>query len=219
LLIADGHEILREGVSHRAGLAGFRVVGSVATIDEAVRACARVFPDILLLDTEMPGRDPLGAIPEVRGVSPSTRIVIFTGFCRDSMIERALNAGVRGYIIKTETAEVLFHGLRAVQAGRTFYSSAVRERMRRAAGPMPEPKTRLRSLTPRELEVLAYIGRGWGNAKMAEVMRLSKRTVERHVSRLMKSLNMSQRTSLVHLAFESGLVPGAEMATRIHSQA
>src|SRR4051812_10983860 len=95
MVIADDHEILRNAISGYAERdAGFRIAGSVQDAQSAVNACAQNQPDLLVLDIEMPGRDPLSAIADVRAASPDTRVVILTAYCRDTFIQLALNNGV-----------------------------------------------------------------------------------------------------------------------------
>lgn len=215
LVIADDHEILRDALAgHAAKNAGFTVVASVGDAQSAVNACHRLRPDILLLDIEMPGRDALAAIADVRAVSPGTRIVILTAYCRDAFIQVALDNGAAGYLLKTEPPPTLFAALERVAAGGTAFSVQVQSRMAqreikavgRDGGAGRDGGSRIEDLTPRELEVLRYIGRGLDNDQMAEVMTLSKRTVERHIARLMDAVAIRERAGLMKLAYEQGLV-------------
>lgn len=218
VVIADDHAILRHGIAeHILPAAGMRAVASVPDAASALIAVAQHKPDILLLDIEMPGRDSFSIISEVRSLSHRTRVVIFSGFCSESLIERALRKRVAAYILKTEPIDVVARVLREVLAGATYFSPGVKEKL---VSMHPDPhapqpdhalnpdraETRVAALTPRELEVLRYIGRGMDNASMAKVMHLSKRTVERHVSRLMQSMKIHSRAQLVHLALQERLV-------------
>jgi DNA-binding NarL/FixJ family response regulator len=210
IVIADDHEILRDALSgHASKGAGFDVVACVGDAQDAVNECRRLRPDLLLLDIEMPGRDALGAIADVKAGSPGTRVVILTAYCRDAFIELALRSGVAGYLLKADPPPAIFEALAMIAGGGTAYSRAVRARMAqrdfggadKSGGPTP-----LAELTPRELEVLRHIGRGLDNDQMAAAMFLSKRTVERHVARLMSTVAIRDRTGLVKLAYEHGLV-------------
>jgi DNA-binding NarL/FixJ family response regulator len=209
LVIADDHEILRDALTgHAEKIAGFDVVGSVGDAQAAVNICARHRPDLLLLDLEMPGRDALAAIADVRVASPKTRVVVLTAYCRDAFIQLALDSGAAGYLLKTDSPSAIFESLEKVVRGETAYSKPVLERMLQSGATRtenPSRSTRLSELTPRELEVLRYIGRGADNEQMARAMSLSKRTVERHVSRLMDSLAIRDRAGLQRFAHEQKL--------------
>jgi len=210
LIIADDHEILRDALSgHAAKKAGFDVVAGVGDAQSAIQACASRLPDLLLLDIEMPGRDALSAIADVHAASPRTRVVILTAYCRDAFIQLALASGVAGYLFKTDSAPAIFEALAKIAAGGIVYSRQVQARIsqsdfRQRDG--TELSTRLAALTPRETEVLRYIGHGLDNDEMAAAMSLSKRTVERHMSRLMDSLAIRDRAGLHKFAYEQGLI-------------
>ncbi|MCC6230315.1 MAG: response regulator transcription factor [Phycisphaerales bacterium] len=211
IVIADDHQILRDAIAQSIAKApGLYVAECVGDAQAAINACSNVKPDILLLDIEMPGRDALGAVIDVRAVSPDTRVVILSAFCKDAMIDLSLRAGVAGYLVKSEPPSRIVDALTRVLRGESVYSASVLARIdqQRAASlkRSGDMVTRLASLTPREIEVLRYIGRGQDNAAMASHMHLSIRTVERHVSRLMHALRIDDRTRLTALAFETGLV-------------
>lgn len=210
MIIADDHPILRAGLKeHLGGSGGFNVVGTVGDAQSAVNLCREHRPDVLLLDVEMPGRDALGAMADIKAASPETRIVILTAFCRDAVIDVAVRGGAAGYLLKSDHPPELLAALARIVRGERAYSKDVAARMEdpvRGAGHGEPHATLLSSLSPRELEVLRYIGKGQDNATMAEAMHISIRTVERHVLRLMRHMNINDRTRLTALAHESGLV-------------
>jgi DNA-binding NarL/FixJ family response regulator len=209
MVIADDHEIVRNAISDYAQRnAGFQIAGSVEDAQSAVSACALKQPNLLVLDIEMPGRDALAAIADVKAASPDTRVVILTAYCRDTFIQLALNNGANGYLLKSETPAAIVEALARVAKGGTAYSKPVLDRLTRHAAERAAESphaTRLDGLTPRELEVLRYIGRGHDNDAMASNMSISKRTVERHVARLMDSLNIRDRATLQAFAVEQNL--------------
>jgi DNA-binding NarL/FixJ family response regulator len=209
LVIADDHEILRDSfLGHAATKAGLKAVASVGDAQAAVNACQRFRPNLLLLDIEMPGRDALASIPDVHAVSPATSVVVLSAYCRDAYIQMAIRNGAAGYLVKCDPPSAIFEALGRVAKGEPAYSKAVMSRISLGIASRPgerSPSTRLSDLAPRELEVLRYIGRGMNNDQMANVMSLSKRTVERHVARLMDSLAIRQRAGLQIFASEQGL--------------
>lgn len=206
VVVADDHEILRlalvELVQHKLGA---HVCASVGDAQSAVIACIKHHPHLLLLDVEMPGRDAFGIIPEVQSSSPRTKIVLLSAYSRDIFVDLACRLNLSGYLLKTEPPSFLLSAITRIMRGDTVYSELVRTRLENTSS-TPSRVSRFAALTPREFEVLRYIGKGMSNAEMAKVMHLSKRTVERHVARLMASLNIHERGSLVRLAYESSVV-------------
>ncbi|MCE7973694.1 MAG: DNA-binding response regulator [Leptolyngbya sp. PLA1] len=211
LVIADDHEILRDALaSHAASLAGFDVLQTVDDAQSAIHACRVKTPDMLLLDIEMPGRDALASIKDVRAVSPRTKVVILSAYCRDAFIDLAITNGADGYLVKSDSPGAIFEALSRIAAGTPAYSKSVLARLQPTEGGRGREKaseaTRLAGLTPREIEVLRYIGRGLDNRQMATEMCISGRTVERHVSRLMDAVGIRDRAGLMKFAYEQGLV-------------
>lgn len=203
-VIADDHEIVCVALAENvAPAAGLEVVARVGDGQAALQACIDLQPDVLLMDVVMPGRDPLAILSDIRAASPHTKLVILTGFCRDSFIELALRAEISGFLLKSERPQALSDALRRIMAGERVLSAAVEARIVEHGAPL---RSRLSQLTPREVEVLRYIGHGWDNGKMAGEMSISKRTVERHVARLMTDLAIHDRTHLTRFAYEQGLV-------------
>ena len=210
IVIADDHEILRDALAENfTKTLRARIVASVGDADSAIQASAKHHPDLLLLDIEMPGRDALASIADVRAASPETKVVILTAFCRDRLIELAIRGGACGYLLKTEAPSALCQMLQQILAGMSTHSESVRARLvdrRRDEAPQRQGAARLSQLTPREAEVLRYIGRGWDNETMARAMHISVRTVERHVARLMDAMQVRDRVALAKLAFDEGLI-------------
>jgi len=209
LVVADDHEILRDALTrHFMNTGTFVVVGSVGDAQAAINLCRRTQPDLLLLDIEMPGRDALAAITDVNAVSSRTKIVILTAYCRDCFIQLAMDNGVAGYLLKSDPPSEIFEALTKIAQGTAVYSKSVLARLSQGVVGRIDGRTRstrLTDLSPRELEVLRYIGRGMKNEQMADVMSLSKRTVERHVARLMDALSIRERADLQTFAAAQGL--------------
>lgn len=207
LLIADHHPVVRLGLEDFFGNgSGFRVIASAPNAHAAVQLSREHLPRILLMEVEMPGRDPIGAIADIKNLSPQTHVVIFAARCHDLLIEEALRQGVAGYLLKSDALADLKESLNAVLRGTRVFSKEVAARVSSRDNARADAATPLAALHPRELEVLRYIGRGMSNTEMAKVMHISLRTVERHVLRLMRSLKIDERTRLTALAHRSGLV-------------
>ncbi|MFP3578687.1 MULTISPECIES: response regulator transcription factor [unclassified Arthrobacter] len=215
ILLADDQTLIRAGF--RALLDAeqdMEVVGEAGTGADAVRLAAREQPDVVLMDIRMPGGDGLNATREILAnpLLAGTRIIILTTFELDEYISEAVRAGAAGFLVKdTEPAE-LIRAVRVVHDGDALLSPSVTRRIMaqlasqsRAAG----KAIPLDQVTDREREVLALVGEGLNNAEIAERLFITPLTAKTHVSRIMTKLMVRDRSQLVVLAYESGLVrPG-----------
>jgi len=208
LIIADDHPLVRDGLlEHFTRDQGFNVLGTANNAPQAVLMCREHHPDVLLLDVEMPGRDSLGAMTDIKSASPDTRIILLTAFCRDPIIQIALRSGIAGYLLKSDQIPDIKKAVLRSLRGERVYSKDVQARITLTQShDSSNANTLLSTLHPRELEVLRYIGKGLSNSEMAPIMHISIRTVERHVLRLMRDLKIDDRTKLTVLAHQSGLV-------------
>ena len=205
IAIADDHPVVREGlVAMLETEPDFEVVGTAATGAEAAALVARVDPDVMLLDLELPELDGVGVLRRLAAERARVGVIVFTVFDTDERIIAAVEAGAAGYLLKGAPRGELFAAVRTVAAGGSLLtpvaSSAVLRRVRGetpAAGP---------SLTPREREVLEALARGLGNKQIAAQLGVSERTVKFHVSSLFEKLGAGNRTEAVTIAARAGLV-------------
>ena len=215
ILLADDQTLIRAGF--RALLDAepdMEVVAEAGAGREAVRLAARDKPDVILMDIRMPDDDGLTATRRILAdpTLSGTRIIILTTFELDEYIAEAVRAGAAGFLVKdTEPAE-LIRAVRVVHDGDALLSPSVTRRIMaqmasqsRAAGKVIP----LEQVTEREREVLALVGEGLNNAEIAERLFITPLTAKTHVSRIMTKLMVRDRSQLVVLAYESGLVrPG-----------
>ena len=205
IAIADDHPVVREGlVAMLETEPDFEVVGTAATGAEAAALVARVDPDVMLLDLELPELDGVGVLRRLAAEGARVRVIVFTVFDTDERIIAAVEAGAPGYLLKGAPRGELFAAVRTVAAGGSLLapvaSSAVLRRVRGEA-PTGGP-----SLTPREREVLQALARGLGNKQIAARLGVSERTVKFHVSSLFEKLGAGNRTEAVTIAVRAGLV-------------
>ena len=205
IAIADDHPVVREGlVAMLETEPDFEVVGTAATGAEAAALVARVDPDVMLLDLELPELDGVGVLRRLAAEGARVRVIVFTVFDTDERIIAAVEAGAPGYLLKGAPRGELFAAVRTVAAGGSLLapvaSSAVLRRVRGEA-PTGGP-----SLTPREREVLQGLARGLGNKQIAARLGVSERTVKFHVSSLFEKLGAGNRTEAVTIAARAGLV-------------
>jgi two-component system, NarL family, response regulator NreC len=202
IVLADDHVVVRSALRMLLEAeAGFEVVAEAGTADDAARYVLGHKPTVLILDLNMPGRSSLEAIPDIRAASPATEIVVLTMQNESAFARRALQAGVRGYVLKEAADTELVQAVRSAAAGQTYLQPALGARM--AAEPDAEPAD---GLSPREREVLRLIALGHTNAEIAERLFLSIRTVESHRAHIQQKLGISGRAELVHYALQHELI-------------
>lgn len=212
VLVVDDQQLVRDGFAMILGAQpDLAVVGTAADGAQAVRECARLAPDVVLMDVRMPVMDGIEATRRICAAG-STKVLMLTTFDLDEYVYDAIRAGASGFLLKDVPAAELTHGVRAVTAGETLLSPTVTRRLVEQFVRRPAPgrlADRLAALTARELEVLTAVGRGLSNAEVASTMFLSETTVKTHLGRILAKLGLRDRVQAVVLAYESGLIePG-----------
>lgn len=216
VLLADDHDILREGLRVLLEMVGdIEVVGEARTGSEAVAAVQRLRPDVALMDVGMPGLDGVEAARRIRQQVPETRVLFLTMHEADDYFFRALRAGAAGYIIKRTAAADLVTAVRAVANGESFLSPGVArtllteytERISQPAAERAETAgDAYETLTSREREVLQLVSEGSTNQEIADRLDLSVKTVQSHRAAVMEKLGLRDVTHLVRYAVRRGLV-------------
>ncbi len=222
VLIADDHSLVRAGFRSVLSIeSDITVVGEARNGAEAVALARDKAPDVVLMDIRMPELDGLEATrlitsdPRLR----RTRVVVLTTFDLDEYVFGALQAGASGFLLKGAEPPVLIEAVRTVARGDALLDPGATRRLieayvaQRQAGQDPDPPaarlTLPDSLTSRELEILALIAGGLTNSEIAARLFISPLTCKSHVSRILTKLDARDRTQLVVIAYESGLVvPG-----------
>jgi len=209
VLVVEDHPIFRDGVVQcLAAEDDFVVVGATDGGDVDAAAIARMRPDLVLMDIELPGRSGVDLTREVRAARPDARVVMLTGFADRELLFGAMRAGAVGYLLKHTAGADLVTTLRRVAAGdhvltpdlagRFLTEFQRRDAMRRAP--------QLAQLSPREEEVLRLLATGETNRQIAKRLFVSEETVKSHVAAIFRKLEVSDRTSAAVLAVRAGLV-------------
>jgi two-component system NarL family response regulator len=199
ILIADDHELFREGLRVVLDLRpDFEVVAEAANVAETIAAHARHQPDVTLLDLQMPDGTGIDALKIIRKAQPDARVLMLTTYDGDEDIHRAMTAGASGYLLKSIPSKQLEAAVRAVIEGRQYLPPAVAERLAERAA--------FQTLTARELEILALIARGLSNKDVARVLAANEFTVKAHVRNILAKLGVETRTEAAILAVQRGLV-------------
>jgi DNA-binding NarL/FixJ family response regulator len=209
VLVADDHAVVREGLRTFLSLQdGIEVVGEAADGEAAVREAEIRRPDVVLMDLVMPRLDGVGAMRELRRRLPGCRVIVLTSYGQDDRLLPAIQAGAAGYLLKDAEPAEIARAVRAAHAGEALLDPAVAARLLAAvAGPASAPPAP--RLTPREREVLALIGRGMANKRIALELGVSEKTVKTHVGHLLAKLGVSDRTQAALLAVREGIAPGS----------
>jgi DNA-binding NarL/FixJ family response regulator len=216
VLVADDQALVRAGfVALLDAQDGITVVAEADTGTAALAAARELRPDVVLMDIRMPEMDGLAATRAIAAdpALAEVRVVVLTTFELDEYVFEAMRTGASGFLVKhTEPAE-LVRAVRVVADGEALLSPSVTRRLvsefaartKQSAGPSPA----LAELTSREREVMALVAEGLTNAEIGERLFMSPATARTHVSRILTNLGARDRTQLVVMAYESGLVrPG-----------
>jgi two-component system, NarL family, response regulator LiaR len=206
VLVVDDHGVVREGLRTYLELQdGIEVAGEAADGEEAVREAERLRPDVVLMDLVMPRLDGVGAMRALRERLPRARVIVLTSFADDERLLPAIQAGAAGYLLKNVQPAELARAVRLAHAGEALFDPSVAARLVEAiATDEPGPH-----LTPREREVLALIGRGLSNKRIARELGLSEKTVKTHVANVLHKLGVTDRTQAAVYAVRAGLIPQA----------
>lgn len=209
ILLADDHGVLRAGLKALLDADDeFQVVAEAWEGDMVLRLAAKLQPDIVLLDLNMPGPGNFEVMRKIIETAPNSKVLVLTAYEEHGMVKEVLKAGASGYIIKRAVESELLNAIRSVHRGDVY----VHPFMMRAllAPPIQEPAPQKKrggvSLTPREVEVLKFIARGYTNRQVADSLKLSVRTVESHRANLMGKLDLQTRVELVRYASEHNLL-------------
>jgi DNA-binding NarL/FixJ family response regulator len=210
VVIVDDHHLFRAGV--RAELDGLvEVLGDAATVEEAIRLIVEAEPDVVLLDVQMPGGGGVEVIRQVAAKRPAQRFLALSVSDAAEDVIAIIRAGARGYVTKTISGAELADAVRRVAEGDAVFSPRlagfVLDAFAGAASlPPAEVDPELDQLSPREREVLRHIARGYLYKEIALRLGISTKTVEAHVSAVLRKLQLSNRHELSRWAVERRLV-------------
>jgi DNA-binding NarL/FixJ family response regulator len=200
--IVDDHPIVRSGL--RAMLEDepdIEVVGDAAGGSQAVELTARTKPDVLLMDLRMPDVDGVAATRQIRDKFSNVQVLILTTYDTDADIERAIQAGALGYLLKDATRDELVRAIRAAASGSSVLAPSVASRlMERMRTPRHE------NLSARELEILLHVARGKTNKDIGAALHISEATIKTHLLHIFGKLGVQDRTQAVTVAVNRGLL-------------
>jgi DNA-binding NarL/FixJ family response regulator len=209
VVLVDDHSLVRSGV--RSELGGrLDIVGEAADVADAVECIKRTLPDVVLLDVHLPGGTGDLVITAVHAAHPDTKFLALSVSDSPEDVIRVIRAGARGYVTKSISGDDLADAVDRVAAGDAVFSPRLAGFVLDAftsAGPPVPAAGDLDILTPREREVLQLIARGYSYREAAEELFLSVKTIETHVSAVLRKLQLSNRRELARWATERRLFP------------
>jgi DNA-binding NarL/FixJ family response regulator len=215
ILVADDHALVRRGARGVLNKRpGWKVVGEAANGREALEKAIKLKPDVAIMDISMPELDGVEAVRQIREAVPDTKVLVLTMHDSDQIVQRALDAGAHGYVLKSDLTECLAKAVRAVADGKRFLTPKVSEivldgflkakRQHQKAGGAGA-KT-----TPRELEIIRLLAEGKSNKEISAQLGIATRTVETHRAKIMLKLDLHSLAELIHYALRHKIasVPG-----------
>ena len=206
ILVADDHPVVRDGLIAILGTQpDLLVVGEASTGADVIRQVARLEPDVVLLDLEMPDMGGVEALRQLRTDHSGVQAIVFTAFDTDELIMDAVRAGAKGYLLKGAPRDEIFQAIRTVSAGGSLVQPVVVSKLMQHISQAEEPPA-AGPLTEREMEVLRLLAQGESNKEIAAALSISERTVKFHVSSILGKLHAGNRTEAVTLAAQHGLV-------------
>jgi NarL family two-component system response regulator LiaR len=203
VMLVDDHAMVRRGLATFLKVFDdLELAGEAASGEAAIELCARILPDVVLMDMVMPGMDGATATRNIRQQFPTVQVIVLTSFEEEELVHSALQAGAIGYLLKDVSAGALAQAIRAAHAGRATLSPEVAQALVHAT----QSPTPGQDLTARERDVLALMVKGLNNRQIAERLVVSPSTVKSHVSHILAKLGVASRTEAAALAVRCRLV-------------
>ncbi len=204
VMIVDDHTMVRRGlITFLKVFDDMQMAGEAESGEAAIKLCAEVQPDVILMDMVMPVMDGAAATRAIRQKFPNVQVLILTSFKEGDLIKNALEAGAIGYLLKDVSADDLGRAIRSAYAGRATLSPEAAQSLVENANLPPPPGL---DLTEREREVLSLMIEGLSNTQIAGRLTISPSTIKSHVSNILSKLGVASRTEAVTLALRNHIV-------------
>jgi len=211
ILIADDHEVVRKGlIALLQGQTDWQVCGEAVDGRDAVDKAQQLRPDVIILDIGMPSLNGLEATRQILKSNPHARVLILTLHDSDQVVRDVLNAGARGFLLKSDAARDLVAAVEALRRDKTYFTSKVASMVLEGylkAGTQPAPVALGKNrLTPREREIVQLLAEGKSTKEVAVALGLSVKTAETHRSNIMRKLQLHSVSDLVLYAVRNNIV-------------
>jgi two-component system response regulator NreC len=208
IFIVDDHALIRSGLrSLLEQQTGLIVVGDADDGAKALQKSFELQPDLVLMDISLPDMSGIEITRRMREILPDVMVLILTVHEDESLLRAAMRAGASGYVLKRAADAEILRAIQVVTQGDVYVHPSLTRLLLKEAAPRPaKSEKRVEELTPREIEILRYLVRGYTNRQIAETLKLSPRTVEGHRANLSGKLGLRSRVELVNYAEENGLL-------------
>ncbi|MCJ7467640.1 MAG: response regulator transcription factor [Maribacter sp.] len=200
VLIADNHPIVRMGIRNvLESASGFEVLGDVSTTSELFEKLAKLAPDVVMLEMDIPEINGIATLRKIKKEYPNIRVLIYSGQSEDVYALSTIRAGAFGYLSKASDIDYIISALRKVAEGNMFITNELAQRLAFDEGTQ-KPRRFFRKLSTREVEVLKLLASGKRNKDVASGLNLNEKTVSTYKARLMKKLNVDNMVDLLQQA-------------------
>jgi len=209
ILLVDDHVIVRDSLARRLeDEPDLEVPHTAGDADEGLKLAEANGYDVIVMDINMPGMSCFEAAKRLQTTHPDLPLVFLSAYWNDAFIEQAQGVGAVGLLSKSDEPDLLINAIRTVVDGGVFLSEEVRGRFESDSSDAPdESKTKLSTLTPREVDVLRWVGMGQSRKQMAAQLGISENTVAVHTNRIMRKLDIHDRVGLARFSIKIGLSP------------
>jgi DNA-binding NarL/FixJ family response regulator len=206
ILIADDHTLVRETWSFILNTDNrFTVVAESGSGEEAVEMAKKLRPNIVIMDINLPGINGIEATQQIRKYSPGSRILGVSLHTQPTYARKMMQKGAMGYVTKNSSREEMFKAILEIQAGKKYICDEIKNILSEQVISGDDPQTGLNSLSQREIEIIAYIKKGFSSKEIADSLNISVKTVEVHRYNILKKLNLKNAAALVNFINNSQL--------------
>lgn len=207
IMLVDDHAVLRTGLQRLLEQqSGVKVVAEAGNGEQAYQMFGTHNPDVAVMDLTMPGMGGLEALRRILSRWPAARVVVFSMHDEAAFAAQAISAGARGYVAKSDESDELVQAVQEVAAGRSYISRSVAQKV--ALHTLVREDDLLARLSTREFEIFRLLAEGGSVEKIAEMLKISQKTVANHQTILKQKLNVSSPVDLVRLAIRYGVIKG-----------
>lgn len=199
VLLADDHMVVRMGIASLLSFAnGIEVIGEADNGLDAVKLAHELKPDVVLMDLQMPELNGVEATARIHADDPGAKILILTSFGTSAELKRAMDAGAAGALVKSSSRTEIVDAIRSVMTGGQVMSNEIRHTIENISA-MPE-------MSPRQIEILNLVAKGFSNKEIAKIVGISPETVKEHVANIFSRIGASSRAEAATLAVNLGLI-------------
>lgn len=214
ILLAEDHTIVREGLRTLLELEDdFEVVGEAENGREAVSLTRTLRPMVVVMDIAMPQLNGFEATRQILRTASDTKILILSAYSEDEYVTHMISLGASGFLVKQNSGQVLVRAIRQVVNGKIYLSPSIASRMSAAQRRAQQSGGPERPLTERESEVLQLVAEGSANKQIADTLKISIKTVEKHRQHLMDKLNIHDTAGLTRHAIATGVIESSSQET------